>query len=634
MISSTIEAIADVLAPRIAESPVIRWKILPVSDDMPPRIQQTIFRLNGFGSLFYFNKVILNHSRLSPNLHGLICRELEQESLRLALEVPRDMFKTTVASVSAPMWWALPFNDNDEELMRRLGYGDAWIRWMRRAHYSSTRTLIASEVIDNAIKIGTRISGHYQNNAEFRYYYPEIIPKTTEDLRGSGKKKDKWNAKSMTHNRVDSVYVGEGTYNFIGAKGALQSQHFERQVIDDIVGEKAIKSDIVMNDTCEWIRKLPGAFDSDPDCPDRLADQLFIGNRWSERDVGAFLRREYSNSIRFVNHSAEGGCCPVHPPGESIFPEEFPMSKLAELRKIWGAYHYSAQYLNNPIAQDAVRFKSHWLRHFTQVPWAEQQRITVANTQQIGGQYSVSEAMKIIEQDRAEAAGAIPQRLKMALRHDTVAGEVLEDIRAGELERIAILDPSHSETPGGRSRHAIIVVGIYNKPGKPRRIYLLEAWAGQTSFEIMIDRAIGIRPGARGLAVKWRVNHFYLESRIAGQQGWYYLFRDRCRANGVEASYAVRELKTDRSANAKHERIVGMEPVYENGFFYVNRAGCQQFIEEYEVYPNGRFIDLLDVAGYIPQTFTPGSRASSRDIVREDLARRQKMVNSVGTAGY
>ena len=630
MITPEIERIAEILAP---QAPV-RWKILPVSDDMSPRIKRTIVRLNGFGSLFYFNKVILNHSRLSPNLHGLICRQLEQESLRLALEVPRDMFKTTVASVSAPMWWALPFNDGDEELMRKLGYGDAWIRWMYRSHYSSTRTLIASEIIDNAIKIGTRISGHYQHNAEFRFYYPEIIPKTTEQLSGTGKKKDKWNAKSMTHNRVDSVYVGEGTYNFIGAKGALQSQHFERQVIDDPVGEKAIKSDIVMNDTCEWIRKLPGAFDSDPDNPGRLADQLFIGNRWSERDVGAFLRREYGGLMKFETHSAEGGCCSLHPGGESIFPEEFPMEKLAELRKIWGAYHYSAQYLNNPIAADAVRFKSHWLRWFTQVPWIEQQRVSVANAQQLGVQPSVTDVMLQLEQDRAEASGAVPQRLRMALQHEATQGEVLEDIRAGELERVAILDPSHSETPGGRSRHAIMVVGIYNKPNKPKRVYLLECWAGQTSFEVMIDKAIGTRPGNRGLAVKWRVGAFYLESKIAGQQGWYYVFRDRCRAMGAEASYAVRELKTDRAADAKNTRIIGMEPVYENGFFYVNRAGCQQFIEEYEVYPNGRFIDLLDVAGYIPQTFSPGGRSSSQDIVREDLMRRRRMMQSVGNAGY
>ena len=223
-------------------------------------------RLNGFGSLFYFSRYILGHNRLSAGLHGYMAQELEMDSLRLAMEIPRDCFKTTIASVSAPIWWALPFNDDDEAAMRKLGYGDAWIRWMRRAHNSSTRTLIASEIIDNAIKIGTRISGHYQSNFIFRNTYPEIIPRTSEEIRGTGKKKDKWNAKSMTHNRVDGIFHGEGTFNFIGVKGALQSTHYERQVIDDPVGEKAIKSDLVMVDTCEWIRKLAGAFDSDHWC--------------------------------------------------------------------------------------------------------------------------------------------------------------------------------------------------------------------------------------------------------------------------------------------------------------------------------------------------------------------------------
>jgi len=46
-----------------------------------------------------------------------------------------------------PMWWALPFNERDERLMRGLGYGDEWIAWMQRVHDQNTRTLIAMETI-------------------------------------------------------------------------------------------------------------------------------------------------------------------------------------------------------------------------------------------------------------------------------------------------------------------------------------------------------------------------------------------------------------------------------------------------------------------------------------------------------
>jgi hypothetical protein len=626
-----LEALEDQFAPIISEAPAQRWRVLPIAESMTSEAKRVVIRLNGLGSLFYFNKVILGHDRLSPNLHGYMCRELEQDSLRLAMEIPRDHFKTTVATVSAPMWWALPFNDQDEEYMRAFGYRDAWIRWMRRAHYSSTRTLIVNEIRDNAIKFGARISAHYQNNAEFRYYYSEIIPKTTFDLKGTGKKKDKWNAQSMTHNRVDGVYQGEGTYNFIGVKGALQSQHFERQVIDDPVGEKAIKSDIVMNDTCEWIRKLPGAFDSDPEDADKLADQLFIGNRWSERDVGSFLRREYGSILRFITHAVTGGCCSLHPSGQPIFPEEFSLEKISGLRNIWGSYHFSCQYENNPISPEAVRFKRSWLRHYQRVPW-EGQKITVANSQQLGMNPNLTS--REIEQDRAEAAGAIPVRLKMAMRHETQAGEVLEDIRAGDLDRVAILDPTHSEGLGGRSRNAIVVLGYYNRPPAPRRIYLLESWASSGSFDEMIDKLVGIRPGARGLAVKWKVHHVYLESKVAGQQGWYYLFRDKLKSMGPEASFGIRELNTPRTAGAKHDRIIGMEPVYENGLFWVPRVGCEQFMEEYEQYPNGRFMDILDVIGYSPQTFGQGSRLGARDFVREELKRRSQTMQNISVAGY
>lgn len=621
-----LERAIDQIAPRVSESRQ-RWRTIPIGEEMSAAAKKLAVQLNCFGSLFYFNKVVLGHSRLSPFLHGHICAELEQDSLRMAMEIPRDMFKTTLASVSAPMWWALPFNDRHEEYMRRLGYGDAWIRWMYRAHYSSTRTLIASEIIDNAIKIGTRISGHYQSNPEFRFYFSEIIPKTSMELAGTGKKKDKWNAKSMTHNRLDGVYLGEGTFDFIGVKGALQSRHYDRQVIDDPVGEKAIKSELVMQDTIEWIRKLPGAFDSDPDNPGRLADQLFIGNRWSKRDVGEWLRREMSD-MKFVTHSAEGGCCEMHPLGKSIFPEEFPMEKLQELRKIWGSYHYSCQYLNNPVDPEAVRFKKAWLRYYLQVP--HKVNISIANSQQLPS----PPRAQSVEDDRSEAAGAMPQRLVMALQHETQMGETIEDIRAGDLDRVAILDPRHSETTSGRSRNAIVVLGIYNRPPKPRRIYLLDCWANNGTFEEMIDKLVSVRVGSRGLAVKWRVHAVYLESEVAGQQGWKYYFREKLKSMGAEASFAIRPLKTDRSANAKHSRILGMEPIYENGLFWVRRVGCEPFMEEYEQYPNGRFIDLLDVAGYAPQTFQAGSRANTRDFVREELSRRSIMIQSVGPAGY
>jgi hypothetical protein len=607
----------------------MKWREITLTSEMSPPAKLAAARLNSLGSLFWFVKYTLRRSRLSPNLHGYICSELEQDSLRLGLEVPRDMFKTTCASEGASMWWALPFNDNDEELMRSVGYGDEWIRWMRRAHNPNTRTLIASEIIDNAVKIGSRISGHYESNALFRELFKEIIPKNEQSWTGGAgsKTKKRWNVKSMTHARSESH--GEGTYDLIGVKGALQSRHYDRQIIDDPVGEKAIASDLVMEATTDWIQKLSGALDSYPGNPDVLGDQLFIGNRWSNRDVGSWLRK-HMPSMRFVTHSAEGGCCALHKHGESIFPEEFSMDKLRELRQIWGGYNYAAQYLNNPVDPEAVRFKPSWLRYYTQVPM-HRAGFSVANSQQLNYQPTPEMVMK--ESAKAELSGQIPERLIMAIQHEVQSGEVIEDMRAGEMHRVAIMDPNHSEE-NGRSRNAIVVLGMYSDPKKPRRLYLLDVWAEASSHETMIDRLIGTRPERLGLAVKWRVHHIYVESEVAGQQGWKFLLKDRVQRMGVHASFSIRPLKTDRSAGGKDKRIIGMESLYENGLFWVRRTGQEAFMEEYEQYPNGATKDILDIIGYSPQTWEPGSRVGTREFVAGELQRRAAMAQSVGPAGY
>lgn len=604
-----------------------RWRTILLEESMSTAEKRAAVRLNALGSLFWFGKFVLGHSRFSSNLHGYIASRLEQDSLRIALEIPRDHFKSSIASVCAPMWWALPFSDEDEDLMRTLGYGEEWIRWMKRAHNTSTRTMIAMETLQNARKIGSKISGHYESNAMFRYLFPEILPKKT----------DKWNQDSMTHNRLGFEFHGEGTYDFIGVKGALQSRHYDRQVIDDPVGEKAINSDLVMDATIDWIKKLPGAFDSDPNDPGRMADQLFIGNRWSNRDVGTWLRKNVSG-MQFETHDAEGGCCKLHPAGQPIFPEEFTMEKLAQIRSIFGSYYYAAQYRNNPVDPESVRFKSSWLRWYTIDAWHEPPASTgyidpryVANAQQLTG--SGFDLKRIQAQIEQEARGAIPQRLKAGIRHEMKTGEVEPDLRAGELDRVAILDPNHGQE-SGRSRHAIVVLGIMNRPPAPRRIYLLDCWAEAASFETMIDRLIGMKADRPGLALKWRVHYVYLESEVAGQQGWKYFFNDRVKQMGPAAGFAIRALKTDRTANGKEKRILGMEPIYENGLFYVRRQGCEAWLQEYDTYPNGATKDLLDITGYVPQCFQPGSRATTRDWVKDEMIRRQQMMQSVGQAGY
>src|SRR5579859_2810154 len=116
------------------------WKYIPVQNLSSPSQIDIAHRLNALGDNFYFIKCVLRKKRLSNKLHRLFCNNFLCWSLKEVNEWPRDHFKTTIG-IGQGMWWALPFTDRDEKLMRLLGYDDAWISWMRRAHDQNTRTL-------------------------------------------------------------------------------------------------------------------------------------------------------------------------------------------------------------------------------------------------------------------------------------------------------------------------------------------------------------------------------------------------------------------------------------------------------------------------------------------------------------
>ena len=614
------EALADKIAPTQPHA----WTELPIDDSLSASAKKAALRLNALGSLFNFEYVVLGYTRLTRQLHDrFICKELECERIHKVIEFPRDFFKTTCATIGAPMWWALPFTEEDEKLMRQLGYGDEWIRWMKRAHNTCTRTLIASEVTKNALKMSDKIANHYLVNRLFQWLFREIQPTSAE----------RWNQNSLIHRRLnDGTYQSEGTYDFIGAEAALQSNHYERHIEDDVVGEDAARSDTVMHGVIEWHKKLPGCFDSIPGCPDELGDQLVINNRWSERDLSAHIRSN-ERHYQIVTHSSEGGCCEFHPPGMSIFPEEYSMKKLALIRQIEGDYNYACHYPNNPIAPEAVRFKSEWLRIYDYGAWV-QGSVTPQNT---ANYWQLSPAMRNCQDVEMldHNIDAEPRRIRAAICHEVQTGEVIDDIHAKDLDRIMLLDPNHSGEYG-RTRNAILVLGIFWLAGKPRRIYFLDAWAKACGHEEWIEAAIGENATHLGLAFKWKIHRLYIESETAGQQGWKFFFKEKLKHKSIERKFSIMPLKTDRSENAKTQRIIGMEPVYSNGLFWMPRSGDGRnlFMDEYTRYPNGATLDLLDLAGYSPQAYGTGSLAASRDALARASAHHAHLLTTLGPAGY
>ena len=558
---------------------------------------KVINRLNCLGSLYYFATVVLGKHKFqvntdqTKNLHYQMCRVVEKDGLKEVIEIPRDHFKSTVYSECYPMWRALPFTDADEEGMRLLGHGDRFIQWMRFVHNRDIRILLVSEVINNAKKLGVRISSHYNDNAKFRYLFPEILPDASCTQ----------NDESFHHMRTKAGKIqGEGTYDFIGVGSALQSRHYDLVIQDDLVGRAAYESETTMAKTIEYHQLLVGAFDAAINDGGRDNDEIVVGNRWSYKDLNSYIRanEQYFN---FTTHSALGGCCSLHPFGTPIFPEAFNIEKLARYKKRLGSYLFSCQYLNVPINPAEVKFQLKHLRRYEFIRDYNSSFTDVATNGKTGTKV----------------------RHKVMIHHKVLEGDIEEDIAPRNLKRYMIVDPNHSGNEG-RCRHAITVTGIAENP---RRVYLLDCWAKSCGTDELIDTMLH-------LAVEvWKINEIHLETIAAQKYLAYHLqykINEEKKYDSRFANLKIVELKTPKTKNAKKMRIDGLGPIFERGEFWINTVGMEEFIEEYEAYPAGKLIDVLDTLGYGPSVwdFDTNTDEIEHEILRRKEQYKRNIINS------
>lgn len=570
----------------VSSRPKIKWEMLDIRL-VPQQHKKICVRLNALGSLFYFAKAIVGFNDMSEVLHYYMCSTMERDIIKQVQEWPRGHLKTSCFSIATPMWWALPFSDDDERVMRGLGYGDEWIRWMHRAHDQNTSTLILSETDTNAQSIGKGISLQYQNNQVFKHYFPEIMPDRSST----------WNMSSMMHRRNGGM-DREGTYELAGVGSALQSRHYPRIIEDDLWGQDALYSPSEAEKTIEFHKKIPGLFRPDADRPGHMGDNLVVGNRWAVNDLNGWIRKNQT-SYAFETHAVDGGCCAMHPKGELIFPRMFNEQKLAELRETYGPTGYAAQMLNNPLDLSNRVFQPEWLQHYA---------------------FATAEhPMGALNEDGS------PKKVTR-FKHETFDGHVLPDVYPSQLHRFVIVDLLHDEeSKTGRSRHAVITLGYL--PGKTPRLYILNAWAKRCLYseltEVIFSRA-----------AKWRVDTAWIEV-LAGQDGWMHYFREKNRAlgNGLKLPLKIEPLKKDRSPAAKDRRIGSLEAPFAALMIYACRMdlGYTDFRVEYDAYKSNETVDLLDVLGYFPQCLE--GVGSDPEGIRDFMRRRESLITGQMTAG-
>jgi hypothetical protein len=568
----------DTFVPR---STVLGYNLIPTDLCKTPEEKKQVYRANSLMDLYYFSTVVMGKNRFSKNpnkasnLHYQMCLTVMKDGLKEGIEIPRDHFKSTVYSECFPIWRALPFGKREEDFFTNVGYTDLYIEWMHRTHSQDIRILLVSETITNAIKLGSRISNHYENNSFFNHLFPEIMPTS----------KETWTNESLHQRRTASGRgQGEGTFDLIGVGAALQSRHYNVVVEDDLVGREARKSAVVMADTIDYHQILVGATDSDPNNPGRDFDEIVVGNRWSHDDLNSHIRKE-EPYFSWTTHSALGGCCSLHPFGTPIFPEAFTREKLLRWKKRLGSYHFSCQFLNYPIDPSKAKFNMADFRYF--------------NFEKVTGALAVPKESPTLSRYFETSH---PQQYRIVIRHHVADGDVVKDVFPRNLDRYMTVDPNHGGShlgqeagKDGRCRHAIAVTGVERDP---RRVYLLDQWAKACPIDDFVKQIFF-------LAVKWKLRAVYVEAVAAQKYLLYhlnYFVEEHKHSHPELVGIQFLPLKTPQNAGAKAERIENFIPIVERHELWLDTNNCTEFKEEVEQYGQRKgLIDLLDVLSYGPQ---------------------------------
>lgn len=437
-------------------------------------------------------KAVLGFVDMTTHLHKEMCTWIDSPTKRKHGIVPRGHLKTSVWTIA--------------NSIRRI------------TKRPNIRILIGNETATNSSHWLQKIEKVWERNALFQWLFPELIPDFGRHSR--------WNQTEMLVPR--EIDYPEATIEVIGVGGAVVSRHYNLIKLDDLVGKEASESSEVMRKTIDWYQYCESLLE------DLGRDEIHnLGTPWGFADLDAWIRENERDWTDFFFRSCyDDNFVP-------IWSERFTPEILAKLKKKYGAYKFSCQYLCKPVNPESGSLEEKDLRWYD---WRN--------------------------------GYIVP-------RSGSLVG-VIDPVKS--LTRYLRVDPALSEKPGA-ARSAIVCDGIY----RDDRIFLLDAWADRCQPFKMVEKIFELHE-------KWMPEAIGIEA-IAYQRILKPLIEDEANRRGVWLN--IVDLKPDQREK-KENRIRGrIQPLAAQGRLWVNEEHSD-FLEEYRTFPRGQTVDLLDAFAYGP----------------------------------
>lgn len=268
---------------------------------------------------FEFNRDILAPgSGLYEPLHRRVCDFVinNVDKKKLLILLPRSSFKSSLVTVGYSLFRTVQ-NPND-------------------------RILIANATYPMATQFLGQIKNHLQRNEDLKSMFGDYSLNA-----------DQW--------REDKIFIGgdkayvakEPTVWAQGVTANVTGSHFNIAILDDLVNDTNIGTKEQIEKVKQYYRQVLDLVDPDENGHRRV---IIIGTTWHWDDLYAWIQEtpEIAQDFAILKLPAYTG---EWGEGELLFPTRLNWATLEQNKRQQGAYHFSAQYMLDPVPTENQVFK-------------------------------------------------------------------------------------------------------------------------------------------------------------------------------------------------------------------------------------------------------------------------------------